>query len=110
MRVINRLQELIIEKLATGKKQHEIAREAGVSKVSISTYYHKGVTPDATNLAKLAKYFGVQPFELLEPRAFAEERRSNTVARELIKVIPTLPEDIQKRLLEEVATKKEEPK
>lgn len=55
---MNMLQRLITAKLEEGKTLRGIARESGVSHVSIGKY-HEGSKPNARSMAMLAKYFGV---------------------------------------------------
>lgn len=63
---MNKLQVLITSKLAEGKSYRRIADEAGLNHVSISKYHSDKVTPDGKSLAKLAKYFNVDFWDLLE--------------------------------------------
>jgi phage repressor protein C with HTH and peptisase S24 domain len=51
-------------KLAEGKTYRQIGSECGINHVSIGQY-HKGITPDAKNLALLAKYLRVEFSDIL---------------------------------------------
>jgi len=64
---VNVLQKLLIDKLRTGKSLREISRESGVGHSNLSRYHKTGTEPDSVNLSKLASYFGVEFYELLEP-------------------------------------------
>lgn len=64
---MNVLQKLLLDKLRAGKSLREISRESGVGHSNLSRYHKNGTEPDSVNLSKLASYFGVEFYELLEP-------------------------------------------
>lgn len=61
---MTRLQHLIGNELSEGKTYRQIALDIGLNHVSISQY-HKGIIPDAKNLAILSKYFRINFADLL---------------------------------------------
>ena len=105
---MNRLQVLITDKLREGKSFRQIAEESGVNHVSISQY-HKGIEPDGKNLAKLAKYFRVDFWELVENQKVStadahkiDIESLSPAQRELWDCIQSAPDETIKKALQVV--------
>lgn len=111
---MNAIQLLITGKLGEGKSFRTIAKESGISHVSIIKY-HRGSRPQPTEMAVLAKYLGVD-FMVLQRGPFmnaagelAEGGRAGvdsagTVAseserKELLETLQSLPAYKIKKLL-----------
>ena len=62
---MTKLQIMLADKIKEGKSCRQIAEDSDINHVSISKY-HKGTEPNGKNLAKLAKYFNVDYWELVE--------------------------------------------
>lgn len=63
---MTKLQNLITAELSKGKSYREIAEKSGINHVSLTQYHRDEVQPGGKNLAILAKYFGVDFWELIE--------------------------------------------
>lgn len=64
---MNQLQKLLSEQLRSGKSLRDISKETGISHSNLSRYHRGENEPDSINLTRLAQYFGLEFYELLEP-------------------------------------------
>lgn len=60
--ILHRVKEVLESQ---GKSQYWLARETGITDVSINSYFHGRVEPSLTNLKKMAEALGVAGKDLI---------------------------------------------
>jgi transcriptional regulator with XRE-family HTH domain len=96
------IQKLIDDKMKEGKSRTQIAKEAGVTKTALHTYYHNSAKPKGKSLVALANYFNYTFDELMEPvdeNKIIHDHRKDDITRLVLEKLQDQSETVKSKVL-----------